>query len=138
MLKKNLIKIMAMACLISAIVFMALPYAYVMVWTQAPNVTTTSTCSYFDFTSYAYGHFFPPITAILTSISVVCLFIYIFWGKFRLGVLILTLTAAICSVLTLVMCFNITAIGIVAMILLATSCILQIINYRHNKKIQNT
>lgn len=129
----------ALACLVAAIVLMILPYGIIMRWSAAPGGTDKITYhSYFDFTPYAYGHFFPPIIAIVTSVSAVFVFLYIFLNKFRLAALILTSIAAVCSIFdsflgAILFSFDITAINISVPILLAATAALQIVHRLHRK-----
>lgn len=116
--------------LCAALVLMILPLGYLMVFASGPGEEHIKAFSWFDGTSWGYGHFFPLPSAVLATVSFVLFLVSRFTGRcggICLGTLIVS---AVLSILTLFTAGSWNGWGVVTAVLLALAAIMQALVHR--------
>lgn len=116
--------------LCAALILMILPLGYLMAFAAGPGEEHIKVFSWFDGTSWGYGHFFPLPAAVSAAVSFVLLLISRFTGRcgrFCLGTLI---ASAVLSILTLFTSGAWNGWGVATVVLLTLAAIMQILVHR--------
>ncbi len=129
MKKKNILLIVFP---IIAIILELLPNGVTMNWGQRMPDGTLGTiqkhCSFFNPTPAAYGDFAPFFTAILSTVLLIVCLVFVFSGKGKLAVRILSVATFVMSVIALVMAIFLlsyySAIGIAITVALGVQTVL--------------
>ena len=131
-MKKNIFKWIAFLFILFSIGAMIFPNAYVMKWMSPPdsNEILTSSYSYFSFTPYGYGNFFPFFTVILGISAAVFYLINNTTSKLIKPALVLTCTGAGFSLLALLMSYSITLAGVFISVFMILSVVFQCFYWR--------
>lgn len=129
MKKKN---ILLLVFPVIAIILELLPNGVTMNWGQRMPDGTLGTiqkhCSFFNPTPAAYGDFAPFFTAILSTVLLIVCLVFVFSGKGKLAVKILSVATFVMSVIALVMAIFLlsyySAIGIAITVALGLQMVL--------------
>lgn len=119
---------LSLLCLVAAIVLMALPCGAVLVFATGPKETIVRCYSYFDFTVFGNGNFFPLITAVSAAAALLLELCYLFWAKGGVAVEVLLWLSFISSIVALTLTVeHITVVGAVAPIVLVLAAAFQML-----------